>query len=182
MAEPAVFLDRDGVINVSPRHQYVRSWEEFAFLPGSLKALQELTQAGFRLIVVSNQQGVAKEAYTQEALDDITTRMKAAVREAGGRLDAVLYCTHADETQCPCRKPRRGLIDQACQRYPIDLKRSFVIGDDPKDIALGQAVGCTTLLVFSGRTPPEMVSSIAPPPDHCCQDLRAAADWILRVF
>lgn len=176
----AVFLDRDGVINVSPGQGYVRSWAEFAFLPGALEALRDLTQTGFQLFVVSNQSGVAHGFYTESALNEITTRMRAAVKQAGGQLTAIRYCLHAPDAQCDCRKPKRGLIDQITRRHPVDLARSYLIGDDAKDIALGQAVGCRTVLVLSGRTRPEMVGAITPPPDQVCRDLREAAEWIVH--
>ncbi len=176
---PAVFLDRDGVINASPGTGYVRSWEEFAFLPGTLEAIRDLHRAGFRLVVVSNQRGIAQRLYSQAAVEEITTRMTAAVMEAGGALDAVFYCAHLETAGCACRKPQRGMIDQACARYPTDLSRSFMVGDDLKDILLGQATGCRTILVLSGRTGPEAPATWARLPDQICQDLRAAADWIL---
>ena len=109
---PVVFLDRDGVINASPQHQYIGSWDAFTFLPGSLDAIHELTRAGWPIFVISNQQGVARGAYTQATLDDITARMLEAVRTAGGQIESVLYCTHDEADRCACRKPQRGLIDQ----------------------------------------------------------------------
>jgi len=101
------------------------------------------------------------------------------IREGGGALDAVLYCPHHPDEGCPCRKPRPGLVDQACRQLPIDLSRSYLVGDDVKDIALGHAVGCRTILVLSGRMAAPTAAQCQPPPHQICQDLRAAADWIL---
>jgi len=179
MGDPAIFLDRDGVINVSPGQGYVRSWSEFAFLAESREAIRDLSQAGYRLFIISNQSGVGQGLYTHDALNDLTTRMLAAIHHAGGKIDAVMYCTHQETDRCACRKPQRGLIDQIRRQHAVDLAGSYVIGDDSKDIVLGQTIGCRTVLVLSGRTPSGAAAQLQPPPDYLCQDLRAAADWIL---
>lgn len=178
---PAVFLDRDGVINQSPGPGYVTRWDEFEFLPGSLDALRALTRAGWPLFVVSNQRGVAEGRYSQAALDAITTAMREAIRAAGGALAGVFYCTHAEEARCECRKPARGLIDHACRTRPIDLPASYMIGDDLKDITLGRAVGCRTILVLSGRTAAADVRQWSITPDTVCRNLSDAAAWILST-
>ncbi len=144
-----------------------------------MEAIRDLTRAGFPMVVVSNQSGVGQGLYPLDALEAITRRMVEAVTHAGGALADVLYCLHRPDEGCPCRKPARGLIDQACRTHPIDLPRSFVVGDDPKDITLGRAVGCRTVLVLSGRTPATAVPQWPDAPDHVCRDLREAAGWIL---
>lgn len=154
-------------------------WEEFLFLPGSVEAIRDLTRAGLLLMIVSNQSGVGQGLQSQGSLATITTRMRDAITLAGGTITAVFYCPHREDERCACRKPARGLIDQACRAHPIDLTRSYVIGDDLKDIALGRAVGCRTILVLSGRTPAEAVPQLPTTPDHVCRDLHEAAAWIL---
>ncbi|MBI4227228.1 MAG: HAD family hydrolase [Candidatus Omnitrophica bacterium] len=176
---PAIFLDRDGVINRSPGPGYVTRWEEFAFLPGSLTAIQALTHAGWPLFIISNQRGAAQGLYTRAALDEITAAMVAEIARMGGAIAGVLYCLHDDADRCGCRKPARGLIDQACRMRPVDLTRSYVIGDDLKDIVLGRAVGCRTILVLSGRTAADAVKQWPVAPDRICRDLEDAASWIL---
>ncbi len=178
--KPVVFLDRDGVINAGFPHHSVRSWDEFAFLPGSVEAIRDLTRAGLPIFVISNQRGVALGLSTAQTLASITRQMLQAIQAAGGHINAVLYCTHDEPDGCACRKPRRGLIDQACQRYPVDLARSYLVGDDPRDIALGTSVGCRTILVLSGRTTGEMLKELPQTPDQICRDLREAAAWILN--
>lgn len=179
MSTRAIFLDRDGVINACPPERYLRRWSEFSFLPGSCEAIRALSRSAYRLLVISNQSGVGQGLVSRQALDEITRRMIAAIRAQGGRIDGVLYCPHRETDGCDCRKPRRGLIDQADRQHPLDLPHSVIIGDDPNDLALGRAVGCRTVLVLSGRTPPEVAARLAPPPDHLCRDLQAAARWIL---
>ena len=176
---PVVFLDRDGVINRSPGTGYVTQWEAFEFLPGSLEAIRDLTQAGHPLVVVSNQSGVGQGFCTRESLDTITRRMHDAIRDAGGALTGVFYCLHRPDEGCACRKPARGLVDQACREHSMDPARSYLVGDDAKDMLLGHAVGCRTILVLSGRTRAEEVPQWPIIPAQVCRDLREAAAWIL---
>ena len=178
--KPAIFLDRDGVINESPGKGYVRSWNEFKFLPGSLEALRDLSQAGFALFVVSNQSGVARGLYTEEDLRVVNQQMLETVRAAQAGFEAVYYCIHSPEANCSCRKPKTGLIDKAKSCLPIDLPASYVIGDDPKDIALGQQAGIKTILVLSGKTSQAQAGQINPAPDKIFADLQNAAGWILQ--
>ena len=175
----AVFLDRDGVINVSPSDGFVRSIEQFVFIPGSREAIADLARHGFRLIVVSNQSGVGQGVYTSQALDEITDTMTRAIRQAGGRLDGVYYCVHQPTAGCRCRKPGPGLIERAVSDWLIDLPHSYIIGDDARDIVLGHTVGCRTVLVLSGKTTSDAVKNLLKPPARVCENLRAAADWIL---
>ena len=177
-AKPAVFLDRDGVINASPGSGYVRRWEEFRFLPGSREGIRALTDAGWPIFVVTNQSGIAQGFYTAQDFDAITARMLEAIQAAGGRITGIFHCPHAPTSDCACRKPRRGLIDQACRQQPVALAESFLVGDDVKDLELGRTIGCRTVLVLSGRTSRERAAEL-PPPDHLCADLREAADWII---
>ena len=175
----AIFLDRDGVINRSPGSGYVTRPDEFSFLPGSLDAIAALTRAGRPLFVVSNQRGVAQGLYNQADLEAITASMLAGITETGGRIAGVFYCTHDEGARCRCRKPAPGLIEQACRTQPIDLSRSYVVGDDLKDIALGRAVGCRTILVLSGRTAEDAARAWPIAPDQICRDLQDAAAWIV---
>ena len=143
-----VFLDRDGVINRKPEEgRYVTRWEEFEFLPGAIDALRYLGQAGIRVIVVTNQRGIASGHMTQAAVDEIHSRMVSEIRRAGGRLDVVLVCPHLEGT-CDCRKPAIGLFRQAEAIFPeIDLATSIVVGDSSSDIEAGNRLGCRTFLV-----------------------------------
>ena len=178
----AVFLDRDGVINAPPaaEKRYITRWEEFQFLPGSLAALHELKQSGRKVVVVSNQAGVGRRIYTAARLREITRKMLSKIRGAGGRVDAVYYCTHAPEAGCPCRKPRAGLLLRGARRFRIDPRRSFLIGDNATDIRMGRAVGCRTVLVLTGVTSRSQARRLRPRPHHTTRDLRAAVRWVLR--
>jgi len=150
---PTVILDRDGVINKKPpRAQYVRSWSEFEWLPGAQEALRMLAQAGYRVILVSNQAGIARGAMSEEDLSDIHQRLTAEVSRFGGRLDAIYYCPHDWEAGCECRKPRPGMLFQAQRDFHLDLSRTFFIGDDERDGQTADAAGCPFLRVTQDKS------------------------------
>lgn len=175
----AVFLDRDGVINRPPRDRYITSWNQFHFLPGSLEALRRLARNGKTVVIVSNQAGVGRGLYPIGELRRITRNMLRRIRNAGGRIRAVYYCTHRPQDGCGCRKPKTGLLLRASRSFGIDLRRSILAGDHETDILLGRATGCRTVLVLSGITRKAAARRLRPQPDHVAADLRRAVDWIL---
>ena len=148
--QKTVFIDRDGVI-CENRADYVKNWDEFAFLPNALEALAALKQAGYRVIIVTNQSAVGRGLMSLETLQDIHTRMANAIREAGGEVEQILYCPHRPEDCCDCRKPQPGMLKQAAECLQIDLADAYMIGDAYSDIQAGQTVGCTSFLVLTGR-------------------------------
>lgn len=149
---PTVILDRDGVLNRRPpRAEYVRRWEEFEWLPGALQALALLTRAGYRVIVVSNQAGIARGAMSDGDLDAIHARMRSDVDAAGGRIDAIYHCPHGWDEGCECRKPRPGMLFQAQRDFSLDLTRTMFIGDDDRDAEAAEAAGCPWALVTDDR-------------------------------
>ena len=178
-----VFLDRDGVINEYPGDAgYVTSWGGFCFLPGVKKALNRLTEAGYKIFIVSNQAGVAKGIYSKKALDEITRNMLEEIAESGGSICGVYYCIHRDEDNCSCRKPKVGLLERALEEYKIPkgvLNRSFFVGDSIKDIQAGQSAGCKTILVFSGKEKPGNQINWLVQPDFTVANLSEAVGLIL---
>lgn len=149
---PAVLLDRDGVLNRRPpRAHYVRSWSEFEWLPGALEALRLLRQAGYRVIVISNQAGIARGAMRDDDVLDIHQRLQADAVASGGRIDAIYYCAHDWDAGCECRKPRPGMLFQAQRDFSLDLTRTPFIGDDERDAEAADAAGCPSLLVSGGH-------------------------------
>ncbi|MBL7081721.1 MAG: HAD-IIIA family hydrolase [Candidatus Omnitrophica bacterium] len=178
-----VFLDRDGVINQYPGDtKYVTCWQEFCFLPKSKAALKKLTNAGYKIFIVSNQAGVAKGVYPQERLNEITDKMLKELDKVGVKICGVYYCTHRDEDNCSCRKPKTGLLEKALKDYNIPkdlLIKSFFVGDSMRDIQTGQSLGCQTILVFSGKEKLENQASCSVPPDFFAKDLLVAVDLIL---
>lgn len=140
---PTIILDRDGVLNRKPpRGEYVRNWKEFEWLPGAKEAIGMLGDAGFRIIVVSNQAGIARNAMTSADLEAIHQRMKAEALDAGGEISAVFHCPHHWDDGCECRKPRPGMLFQAQRQFHFDLTRSVFIGDDERDGEAARAAGC----------------------------------------
>lgn len=149
--EPAVILDRDGVLNTRPpQAEYVRTWDEFTWLPGAREALALFTAARFRVVVVTNQPGIARGKVTRAALDEIHDRMRAEAASAGGRIDRIYVCVHGWDDGCECRKPRPGLLFEAQHDFDLDLSRTTFIGDDERDALAAEAAGAPSRLV-SGR-------------------------------
>jgi D-glycero-D-manno-heptose 1,7-bisphosphate phosphatase len=141
--QPAVLLDRDGVLNARPpRAQYVRGWREFAWLPGAKEALRLLKQAGYRVVVISNQAGIARGAMTEADLEAIHERMRREAAAAGGGIDAFYYCPHDWHAGCSCRKPKPGLLFRAQRAFNLDLSRTLFVGDDERDAQAAEAAGC----------------------------------------
>jgi D-glycero-D-manno-heptose 1,7-bisphosphate phosphatase len=146
-----IFIDRDGVINRKPSDgAYVTRWEDFIFLPGSLRALHLLANAGLRTIVITNQRGVARGLMSSQALRSIHDRMLAYCELHAASVRAVYVCEHETGT-CECRKPAAGLLLQAKQDIPeVDFAQSALIGDSASDLEAGFRLGCTLALVGDG--------------------------------
>ena len=144
-----IFLDRDGVINEN-RSDYVKSWSEFRFLPDVPEAIAQLTQAGHRIIVCTNQAGIARGTLSVEAVEDIHRRMCAELDGQGGHIDHVYYCPHGKDERCRCRKPSPGLLLQARDELGVDLHDAVFIGDSMTDVRAGLAAGIRSVLVLTG--------------------------------
>ena len=147
----AAFLDRDGVINEKPQvGLYVTCWEEMQFLPGVAEAIALLIEAGYCVIVVSNQRCVANGLLTIGELDSIHQRMCRELATAGAVLTDVYYCPHEKQPPCSCRKPAPGMILTAARRHEIDLTGSWMIGDSDIDVEAGRNAGCKTVRIVNG--------------------------------
>jgi D-glycero-D-manno-heptose 1,7-bisphosphate phosphatase len=172
-----VILDRDGVLNHdAPPGSYVREPAEFRWLPGALEGLALLRRAGLRLSVATNQAGVGRGLMSLEQLNAVHERMRAEAAAHGGALDAVLYCPHAPEEQCACRKPAPGLIQEAVARSGIAATDSLVIGDDQRDLEAARLAGVPAALVRTGkgrRTEELMGHAAVPAYDDLSQLARA---------
>jgi len=150
----AVFLDRDGTLNVRPaEHEYVRSVDDFHWLPGAVEGLARLQRAGYLLALVSNQQGVARGVVSTSTLRDIEARIQEDLSGVGCQIGAFRYCVHAAEDRCSCRKPEPGMLCELARELDLDLSRSWMVGDAESDVEAGRAAGCRTALLggTSGR-------------------------------
>jgi len=147
-----VILDRDGVLNYeAPEGSYVREPSEFHWLPGALEGLALLRRAGVRLSVATNQAGVGRGVMSLEQLAAVHERMQREAAAQGAALDAVLYCPHAPEEQCSCRKPAPGLIEAAVARSGVAASDTIVVGDDRRDLEAAQRAGVVAALVRTGK-------------------------------
>jgi len=183
-----IFLDRDGVINRYPGDSdYVKSWSEFHFLPEVKSSLKRLNEKGFKIFIISNQAGVSKGIYTQEALDLITKNMLKELNGYKIDIAGVYYCTHRQEDNCSCRKPKTGLIDMAVNKLKNaglepELNQGYFIGDTIQDIETGRAAGLKTVLVFSGKEKPDNKNNWTILPDYTAKDISRAVDLILNLL
>lgn len=149
---PAVFLDRDGVLNVN-RDDHVKRWEEFEWLPGVAPSLRMLREAGFALVVVTNQAAIGRGQTTFDAVHDIHRRMieHLAAREAS--LDGIFFCAHRPDDGCACRKPKPGMILEAARLLRLDLARSHLVGDHARDLEAGRAAGLGDVHLVTAARP-----------------------------
>ena len=181
--QPAVFLDRDGTINVEK--EYLHKIEDFEFIPGAPEAIKRLKDAGFLVIVVSNQSGIGRGYFDEHAVDKLHRYIQSELAGYNTSIDDFYFCPHHPEKGidsykivCDCRKGAPGMLLQAAAEHSIDLQKSFMIGDKLADIEAGQRAGCQVLLVLtgygeSGASEPE-ISSV-----EKCLDLDCAASLIL---
>jgi D-glycero-D-manno-heptose 1,7-bisphosphate phosphatase len=150
----AVFLDRDGTINVEK--DYLYQLHDFEFIDGVADAIRLLNDSGYFVVVVTNQSGVARGYYTEEDVELLHRHIDAELEKTGARVDAWLYCPHHPDGRgsyslpCDCRKPLPGMLKEAARRYDIDLESSVMIGDKLADIGAGISAGCRTILVRTG--------------------------------
>jgi D-glycero-D-manno-heptose 1,7-bisphosphate phosphatase len=142
--QPAVFLDRDGVLNVD--RGYAHKPEDIELIPGAAAAVRLLNEAGYYVLVVTNQSGVARGLYSEAAIENVHKHMQDVLKAEGAHIDAFYYCPHHPEglvkefaIHCRCRKPEPGMLEQAAQDWPIDLGRSFLIGDRDNDLLAAAA-------------------------------------------
>jgi len=146
-----LFLDRDGVINKKIEGDYVRSWDQFEFLPGVFEALQNLSKIFGRIIIVTNQRGIGRGFMTEKDLQDIHSKMLAEFSKYNIQIHAIYYCPHDyEKEECNCRKPKIGMALQAKKDFPdIDFEKSFMVGDSEEDMKFGRTLGMIT--VYLGK-------------------------------
>jgi D-glycero-D-manno-heptose 1,7-bisphosphate phosphatase len=169
-----VVLDRDGVINLDSEH-YVKSPEEWKPIAGSLEAIARFTQAGFRVVVATNQSGVGRGLFDMAALNAIHDKMHKAVNQMGGRIDAVFFCPHAQDAGCACRKPQPGMLLEIAERFNVALPEMLAIGDSLRDLRAASAAGARPILVLTGKGEETLKSGCVPEGTEIHQDLAAAA-------
>ncbi len=150
MGKKFIILDRDGVIN-EDSDDYIKSAEEWYPIPGSLEAIAKLKQAGYTVVVATNQSGIGRGLFSFEDFEDICEKMDVLLDQAGGYVDGIFLCPHAPDDNCDCRKPLPGLFEQIAEEFAVDLTGVPVVGDSLRDLQAGQAVGCTPYLLKTGK-------------------------------
>lgn len=181
MAEPTrqaafVFLDRDGTL--IEEKNYLRRLEDIVVLPGSEAAIARLRRAGWRVVVISNQSGVARGYFTKAFVQETHRVLQQHLARHGAWIDGFYFCPHAPEANCNCRKPRPGMLAQAARDFACELT-GFMIGDRASDIATGRNAGLRTVLVRTGYGSATAAAGECQP-DFIADDLAAAVDWILQ--
>jgi len=188
MNRRAVFLDRDGTINADVG--YPSRWDQIAIYPYAFEAVRRLKEAGFLIVVVTNQSGIGRGYLTEADLEDIHARLAAEFARRGVPLDAIYHCPHIDTPapaeggqDCSCRKPLPGMGRRAAAELDIDLSRSFMVGDKADDVLFGMNIGATSILVRTGYGPAAepKLASLGVRPAFVADDLGDAAEWILAL-
>lgn len=174
MSHRAVFLDRDGTI--SKDVNYCRRPEDFHMLPGAAAAIAILNNRGFKVVVVTNQSGIARGYFAEGILEAIHEKMRRQLTELGASVDAIYYCPHHPNDDCPCRKPKIGLFNRAALEMGLDLGMSYMVGDRETDVLAGRAAGCRTVSVETGPAP---FPADGVRPDYCAPNLCEAAEWMI---
>ncbi|HEU4844039.1 MAG TPA: D-glycero-beta-D-manno-heptose 1,7-bisphosphate 7-phosphatase [Burkholderiaceae bacterium] len=182
MGAPAlklIILDRDGVINHdSP--DFIKSPAEWHAIPGSLEAIARLNQAGYRVVVASNQSGIAREFFDMTILNAIHQKMHMLAQQVGATIDAVFFCPHAAADSCDCRKPKPGMFDEIAKRYQVSLKGVPTVGDSLRDLQAGYNSGCVPYLVLTGKGEKTHSTGGLPPGTQVFPDLAAMVSHLLK--
>ena len=180
----AVFLDRDGTIIEDSG--YISSPDQIKFIPGSIEAIKQLNQAGYKVIIISNQAGIARGLLTEDMLQTIDKIIHRQILSGGGHIDASYYCPHHPEhgvypykQVCECRKPHPGLIKRAVRDQALELAGSFMVGDKSSDVETGKRAGVKTVFVRTGHGR-EDETKLKEKPDHRADNLAEAVRWILN--
>lgn len=176
-----IILDRDGVINFDSL-KYIKSPDEWEAIPGSLEAIAQLNRAGYRVIVVTNQSGVARGYYDVETLDKIHEKFQHELAAVGGHIEEIFFCPHHPLDECNCRKPKPGMLRQIQQKYPeINFANTFFIGDSLVDMQVAVTVGCTPLLVLTGNGKKTLEENPDLSNVNSFENLRMAVDYVLNL-
>ena len=172
-----VILDRDGTINHDSDH-YIKSLDEWRPIKGSIEAIARLTQAGYRVVVATNQSGIARGLFTTRTLFEMHDALQRAAVQAGGRVDAFFFCPHADAAGCECRKPKPGMLLEVARRFNVSLAETYMVGDSLKDVQAAVAAGARPVLVLTGKGAKTQAEGKLPPGTRVFADLAAFAEHL----
>ena len=182
MSQTLVILDRDGVIN-HDSDDYIKSVDEWVPIPGSIDAIANLSKAGYKIVVATNQSGLARGYFDEITLANIHSFMCSLVEQAGGNIDAVFYCPHGPDDGCSCRKPSPGMLNQIESEFNLSVEGAFFIGDTEKDIDVALTKKCRPILVRTGKgaSTEKHLSTQKQSQTRIVNDLASAVDFILST-
>ena len=147
-----IILDRDGVINYDSK-DYIKSPKEWKPIPGSLEAIAQLNRHGYKIVIASNQSGIARGLFDMQTLNNIHIKLNLALSNVGGSIDSIFFCPHIDESNCQCRKPKPGMLLEIAKRYKVNISQIPFVGDSFRDLKAAEAAGAMPILVLSGNGP-----------------------------
>jgi D-glycero-D-manno-heptose 1,7-bisphosphate phosphatase len=176
-----VIVDRDGVLNVDAKES-IKSPEEWVPIEGSLDAIATLNDAGFRVVVATNQSGVGRGLIDLLTLNRIHRKMIDAMRAVGARIDAIFYCPHAEEKGCDCRKPKPGMLLEIGRRFGVDLAKVPAVGDARRDLLAAKAAGAMPILVRTGKGEQTLVEGELPDNTLVFANLAEASGYIIAHY
>lgn len=183
MSRPAIFIDRDGTINVNVHH--LHRVEDLTLIPGAGKAIAQLNRANYAVIIITNQSAIARGLLTEKGLSDIHTALKRILVTENATIDGIYHCPHhpeyGDKVICKCRKPKPGMLQQAARDHDLDLSQSFMIGDSLSDLQAGWHAGCSSALVRTGYGEDVLTSIDETTRNHICyigNNLLDVVHWI----
>ncbi|MCC6610282.1 MAG: D-glycero-beta-D-manno-heptose 1,7-bisphosphate 7-phosphatase [Burkholderiales bacterium] len=174
-----IILDRDGVINHDSA-QFVKTPDEWRPIPGALEAIARLTQAGYRVVIATNQSGIGRGLFDMAALNAINNKMVKAVTQAGGRIEAIFYCPDTAESSSRFRKPAPGMLVEIGERFNTSLENVPAVGDSLRDLQAADAVGAEPILVLSGKGAATRQAGGLPQRTRVFDDLAAVAQELVR--
>ena len=175
-----IILDRDGVINQdSPA--FIKSPAEWIPIPGSLEAIARLNQANYRVVVASNQSGIARELFDMQTLNAIHHKMHTCAQQVGASIDAIFFCPHAAINNCDCRKPKPGMFEEIAKRFKVSLRGMPTVGDSLRDLQAGFKCGCAPYLVLTGKGQKTFDTGGLPPGTEVFPDLAAMVNVLLKA-
>lgn len=179
IAPKLVILDRDGVIN-QDSDRYVKSLDEWLPYPSAIEAIARLNRAGWTVAIATNQSGIARGYFDDSVVDDIHARLASLVEDAGGRIEQIVYCPHGPDDDCQCRKPKAGLLETIRDRLGLaDLERSWMVGDSLRDLQAGEAIGCRSALVRTGKGRDTEAKGEGLQQARVFDDLSAFVEWLI---
>jgi len=175
-----VILDRDGVVNFDSEH-FSKNPDEWKPIPGSLEAIARLNQAGYRVVIATNQSGIGRGLFDMATLNAIHDKMHKALAQMGGRIDALFFCPHAADSRCDCRKPKPGMFEEIGKRFNLDLTGVPAIGDSLRDLQAAVATGAQPILVRTGKGEKTLEAGDLPEGTLVFADLAEAARYLVAT-